>query len=821
MALVSGVNMIPGTGEFTYSPFAYNGQRVTEKTAACINYFSDRGGASEVGDLTLAISQLIAAHPECTTVAVVVSWFFNHTDASICNVYPSTTYLNNKTYPLNGAVPPNQYVEAPSVFWNRSSGTDVPENWWCSGLNETSAGIIPISSMTSNSQQSFTYGGTPADQSIIACIKYIKEQGLKVVFYPFLLGDDASGGNPWRGRITYHGIDCTVEAETAVMKFLGTATASMFSPSTSGAGAGKTVNYYNPNLGSGSATDWTYRRMILHYAMLCTMAGGVDLFLVGSELRGLETVRGHTWVEAGVADSNGLPAWDHPFLYGQAGGTNNFGLLELIGEVRGVFDAAGLEKVPMASAPATGHTRNLITYSPDWSSWLGWQYSTDASGNSISGQWPYLDLLYANADVDFVSLDNYLPLSDWTTGTGGVDATQNWSNPAPTTWPPSSANAVGLGLSGSPRLYSLPYLKANIEGGEKFNWFYADGNNDGRGFDPNGTGLQVSLPEGDRLAQNRQPYNQNQELLANKQLRWFWNNQHQAIYDTGDGQGEIPRGSVTQWVPNSKSVIFAEYGFPSCDKCTNQPNLFYTENSTESGTPYWSIWQNAGSTYLPLPDQNLFLLALQAIYEYWFLDNGGANNPSVSGVPMIQQAFCSAWCWDARPFPYFPQLNQVWGDAGNWQAGNWIEGKVSIPPVIDAKSSAAGIWPVFPTLQGRGWSTIYTPGFSTTTFQHVSGRESRASRMNTPLVEIALTYAIMDQATSQDVQTLAGFYEMCQGQNAPFIFQMPSELSSMLTPYGLSSEITCRFADDDLDFEEFMQLLWSMKGLRIRSVRGE
>ena len=33
----------------------------------------------------------------------------------------------------------------------------------------------------------------------------------------------------------------------------------------------------------------------------------------------------------------------------------------------------------------------------------------------------------------------------------------------------------GLGLSGPPTLYSLAYLKGNIEGGEKFNWWYADG----------------------------------------------------------------------------------------------------------------------------------------------------------------------------------------------------------------------------------------------------------------------------------------------------------------------------------------------------------
>ena len=38
--------------------------------------------------------------------------------------------------------------------------------------------------------------------------------------------------------------------------------------------------------------------MILHYANLCVVAGGVDLFLIGSELCGLETIRGPGWTKS-------------------------------------------------------------------------------------------------------------------------------------------------------------------------------------------------------------------------------------------------------------------------------------------------------------------------------------------------------------------------------------------------------------------------------------------------------------------------------------------------------------------------------------------
>ena len=45
------------------------------------------------------------------------------------------------------------------------------------------------------------------------------------------------------------------------------------------------VDYTGPN-------EFSYRRFILHYAHLCAAAGGVDAFLIGSELRSLTQIRG-------------------------------------------------------------------------------------------------------------------------------------------------------------------------------------------------------------------------------------------------------------------------------------------------------------------------------------------------------------------------------------------------------------------------------------------------------------------------------------------------------------------------------------------------
>jgi hypothetical protein len=61
---------------------------------------------------------------------------------------------------------------------------------------------------------SFIYGGTPADQAIVRCIRDLKSRGLRVVFYPFILM--TASGKPWRGRITYNGTDISSAATTAV-----------------------------------------------------------------------------------------------------------------------------------------------------------------------------------------------------------------------------------------------------------------------------------------------------------------------------------------------------------------------------------------------------------------------------------------------------------------------------------------------------------------------------------------------------------------------------------------------------------------------------
>ena len=119
MSYINGVNLLPSTGEFTYDTIPYLGQRVTESMLTSINRYANGGplaGTGTTTDYTIALNNLQAEFPGCTTVALVVAWFGNSTDITACQIYPSTTYING-------------------TFQQASGGSDV---WRCSGLTQSS-----------------------------------------------------------------------------------------------------------------------------------------------------------------------------------------------------------------------------------------------------------------------------------------------------------------------------------------------------------------------------------------------------------------------------------------------------------------------------------------------------------------------------------------------------------------------------------------------------------------------------------------------------------------------------------------------------------
>ncbi|MEM9138957.1 MAG: glycoside hydrolase/phage tail family protein, partial [Pseudomonadota bacterium] len=334
--LVKGVALSPGTGEFALDP-----EPVRIVFPAGGGRYANINNASGQPDMVLALDQLDADLPECEGVLMVISWFGDDLRCGHCRVEPRTEELGRHT---------------------------SPEGWSVSGLNAYTAPVV------SRADDRPNFGGTPSDGSVIRGIREIKDRGKRVVLYPFLLMDIVEGNDlpdpygaveqpvlPWRGRITLDdapgqagSTDQTAAAAAAVAAFFGTARASDF---TVGDGA---VSYDGPD-------EWTWRRFVLHIAALGAAAGGIDAICVGTELRGLTTIR---------SSKTEFPAVDQ--------------LIDLAAEVRVLLPNA------------------KITYAADWSEYFGYQ-PADGTGDVLF----HLDPLWADQNIDMIGIDDYTPLSDW------------------------------------------------------------------------------------------------------------------------------------------------------------------------------------------------------------------------------------------------------------------------------------------------------------------------------------------------------------------------------------------------------------------------
>ena len=418
-------------------------------------------------------------------------------------------------------------------------------------------------------------GGAPSDRTVYEAITFLKSKGLQVTMYPFIMMDVPNGNTlpnpyggssqpayPWRGRITCHPapdepgtVDKTAAAATQVDNFFGTVNAGHFSWNAKQ----QRVNY------SGPSNEWSMRRFILHMATIADAAGADD-FLIGSELVGLTRIR---------SDASTFPGVDH--------------LISLLGQVR-----AKLGATPK------------ISYAADWSEYHS--YRPNDGSNDIL--FP-LDPLWGNANIDYVGIDNYLPMGDWRDG-DHLDRNAGYISP-----------------------YEKDYIQKNVEGGEYFNWYYAstaDRNN------------QVRTPIYDGAYGEDWIYRQ-------KDIRGWWTSRH---YPRLAG---VRQGTPTAWVPKSKQIVFTELGLPAVDKGINQPNVFVDSKSSESFYPYFSNQR---------PDAAIQRAALEAVLDYWKKNSGG----------MVNFDKISLWTWDARPYPTFPERADFFGDAGNWQLGHWLTGRL-------------------------------------------------------------------------------------------------------------------------------------------------
>ena len=474
----------------------------------------------------------------------------------------------------------------PKVTDAQIDGVKMP--WVVSGLTRHQVPEVPLF------EDKAVYGGTPADASVIEAIQALHATGKAVTFYPFILMDQLAGNGlpdpwgegdeqaalPWRGRITLSvapgrdgSPDRSTAAETEIAEFIGQAKVSDF------AASGTTVTYTGPE-------EYSLRRFVLHYAHLCALAGGVEAFCLGSELPSLTQLRG-------AGDS--FPVVE--------------ALKELAAEVRAIL------------GPAC-----KIGYAADWSEYFGYQ-------SPEGDRYFHLDPLWSDANIDFIGIDNYVPLSDWREGEDHADA--GWGS-----------------------IYNLDYLQSNIEGGEGFDWYYA-------GAEHRDAQIRTPITDG----AHDEPW-----IWRYKDIRSFWENRHYPRI--GGVRAEAP----TDWEPRSKPIWFTELGCAAVDKGTNEPNKFLDPKSSESSLPRYSNGRR---------DEVIQMQYLRAILDYW----GRAENNPVSdiyGGAMIDLSKAHVWAWDARPYPPFPALGDLWSDAANYPRGHWISGRSAAQPLSHVVAEICG-----------------------------------------------------------------------------------------------------------------------------------
>lgn len=345
--IIRGVSLIPATGEFSYGTTV-----VTKSPAGGGSVLENRHGVTADSDCATALGQALRAMSRLGRVSLQVAWFGDDLRAGECQVQPKVDTL-------------------------AAAGSWAPYDWAVSSLTRATASQVALDGLGRPLS-----GGTPADRSVREAIAEAKRLGLAVTLSPIILLDIASGNSlpnpyggasqpalPWRGKITCDPapgqvgtVDLTATAASQIAAFVGTVTPAHFAVS------GSTVTYSGP-------AEWSYRRMVLHYAALAKAAGGVETFVIGSELRGL------TWARSALGV--------YPFVTA---------LADIAADVKAILGS-----------------ETKITYAADWSELA--PHQTGVSGEVFF----HLDPLWLSASIDAVGVDVYWPLADWRSGTDHLD----------------------------------------------------------------------------------------------------------------------------------------------------------------------------------------------------------------------------------------------------------------------------------------------------------------------------------------------------------------------------------------------------------------
>ncbi|MFG1478598.1 glycoside hydrolase/phage tail family protein [Xanthobacter sp. V4C-4] len=551
--LVRAVTLIPGATEFGYDTVN------TVQVHGPGSYGPEARHVSTAGsDFEASLDQLLAACPNLERVSLVVSWFGDDLRAGHCRVRPKCERHVKSTF---------------------------PDAWSVGGLTRL---LLPE---VSRYDGRAAYGGTPSDLTVVRAIGKLKAAGLKVTLNPFVmmdipaantLPDPWTGGgaqppHPWRGRIVCDpapGRPGTVEGTAAcaaqVAALFGVAAPGHFLR------LGSLVLYTGPD-------EWSLRRMALHYAHLAAAAGGVEAFLIGSEMEALTRLR----------------------------------------DAAGAFPAAAAFAALAADVKAVVGAETQVSYGANWA-----EYGAQVfDGGEV--RFP-LDVVWASPAIDFVGIDYYPPLTDWREGTAHHDA------------------ALA-------RVITDPaYLKSRLRAGEAFDWFYTD--------------------DAARAAQARAPITDGAHgepwVFRQKDLWSWWANPHH------ERIGGVRAAAPTAYVPGGKPIRLMEAGCAAVDKGPNRPSAFPDPKSSENALPPFSSGRRDDLV------QRRTLEAILATFDPAAGASAADNPPApLYGGRMVEPGCVYLWTWDARPYPQFPVLSDVWGDGANWATGHWLTGRLGAAPL--------------------------------------------------------------------------------------------------------------------------------------------
>jgi uncharacterized protein (TIGR02217 family) len=190
---------------------------------------------------------------------------------------------------------------------------------------------------------------------------------------------------------------------------------------------------------------------------------------------------------------------------------------------------------------------------------------------------------------------------------------------------------------------------------------------------------------------------------------------------------------------------------------------------------------------------------------------------------------------------------------------------------------------VFPSLSGLTWPVLKTPRFSTLIQTGADMSELRATFTDQPVYDITLTYDLLRSGAQAEFQSLCGFFEARAGAFDNFLFTdaTDSQVSNQVFGIGTGAEANfqlirslgtgnavvknlngaptitvnnvtnssytitnglvtfnspptgnavlrwtgsyyyrCRFAQDEVEFEQFMRLFWQAGQIKLRGALG-